>query len=185
MSKSGKKDSTNVHFVSGGKDATPEYAKCAVANDGAVGGVLDANSHKRRKVSRRKSSLDAKGKDDEEVASGDADVIVDQNNPSKDESSADDALASVQMMMERNPMRNCSSRSVSENAQNCTYLARKFWELKQSRPDEIRPNLALDVGSYMIEAARNLGNAEVKSVDEKNLVKVAQISMRDCIRNFL
>ena len=135
-------------------------------------------------MKERKSTLAAEGKLDEEVTSGD-DVIVDQNNPSKDESRANDAVASVQMMMERNPMRKFSSRSVSENAQNCTYLARKFWELKQSRPDKIRPNLVLDVGSYMTEAARKLENAEVKTVDEKNLVKVAQISMRDCIRNFL
>ena len=82
-------------------------------------------------------------------------------------------------------MRNFTSRCVSENAQNCTFLARKLWELKQSRPDEITPNLTFDVGSYMMEAARKLENAEVKTMEEKNLVKVAQISMRDCIRNFL
>ena len=134
-------------------------------------------------MKERKSTLAAEGKVDEEVASGDADVIVDQNNPSKDESRADDAVASVQLMMERNPMRNFSSRSVSENAQNCTYLARKFWELKQTRSDEISPNLANDVGCYMVEAAGELENAEVRTEGEKKMVKIALIGIKNCIRS--
>ena len=88
-------------------------------------------------------------------------------------------------MMKENPMWNFSSRCASKNAQGCIKLVGKFCKLKRSRPHEITTDLVIDIRGYLEEAARELEKADVRMTGEKKLVKVAQIGIRNCIRNLI
>ena len=81
-------------------------------------------------------------------------------------------------------MRNFGARCVARNAQDCVNLARKYWELKRSH-QLIPSNLIDDVGCYMVEAARELGNVEVKTEGEKKVVKIALMGIINCIRSLI
>ena len=185
-----KKQTTYVHNGSDDEDTTSTKHGAVALDDPActVREVLDANPQAKRKRNRRKSTpvvsrVTPKGNTalDEEVTNGDNAVdAVGQNNPSKDESCVDDAYASINSIMERNPVRNFHSGSVSERAHAVIDLTRKFTELVQSHPDKITPRLELDVYSNITMAGGELKNAEVSTPDEKMLVEIALDDIKYC-----
>ena len=81
-------------------------------------------------------------------------------------------------------MRNFGARCVARNARDCVNLAGKYWELKRSHRS-IPSKLIDDVGYYMVEAARELENVEVKTEGEKKVVKIALMGIRNCICNLI
>ena len=185
-----KKQTTYVHNSSDDEDTKSTKHGAVALDDPActVREVLDANPQAKRKRNRRKSipvvsRVTPKGNTalDEEVTIGDNAVdAVDQDNPSNEESCADDAYASINSIIERNPVRNFRSRSVSERAHAVIDLTSKFVELAQSHPDEITRRLELSVFSYIMMAVGELKNAEVNTADEKMLVDIVLDEIEYC-----
>ena len=102
-----------------------------------------------------------------------------------DESQADDAYASIYMIIKKNSVRYFHSRSVSEKAQCVANVARKFSKLLQSHPEEITPRRQMNVFGYLMTAAADLETADVKTADEKRLVEDALSGFRDYLRDFM
>ena len=163
----GGSNAADVQDVVGGNDdqlidaVAKEDVRDATEED------LGIDLHAKRKVTGRKSTLE---------------ITTDEL---KKEFRSDEAHASVQSMMKENPVWNFSSRYASKNAQGCINLVGKFCKLKRSRPHEITTDLVRDIRGYMEEAARELEKADVRMTGEKKLVKVAQIGIRNCIRNLI
>ena len=150
-----------------------------VANRGNTAHEIDA----KREVDEKKSTPAAEGNDNEEVSNGDADYVIDRIDPSKDESRVGDAYAKLHSMMEENPVRDFRFKSSFQNALDFIKLLEKYYELKRSQADEVPTRVILNVGCYMVEAARELENAEVRTEGEKMMVEIAQIGIKDCIRS--
>ena len=174
----------DVQDVVGGKD----YQSIdAVAKEDVIDAAeedLGIDLHAKCKVTGREFTPEITTGDtayDEEVGDGDAAYDI---NELKNESRSDEVHASIQLMMKRNPVRNFGARCVARNAQDCVNLARKYWELKRSH-QLIPSNLIDDVGCYMVEAARELGNVEVKTEGEKKVVKIALMGIINCIRSLI
>ena len=152
-----------------------------VANRGNTANEIDAKGE----VDEKKSTPAAKGNDNEEVANGDADDVVDRIDSSEDEFRVGDAYANLYSMMEENPVRDFRFKSSFQNALDFIKLLEKYYELKRSQADEVPSRVILNVGCYMVEAARELENAEVRTEGEKMMVEIAQIGIKDCIRTIL